>query len=106
MNFARRSKLLPDCAAVGVPANGSSHGIYILFSQLVALIHTFFLYHLIILKYMFLCLYYLYIYIYNLILRKLIYMQTWCNFKVTITLLFWQYLYYEQSSYVVIGLDL
>ena len=55
---------------------------------------------------MFLCLYYLYIYIYNLILRKLIYMQTWCNFKVTITLLFWQYLYYEQSSYVVIGLDL
>lgn len=80
MNLARRSKLLPDCA-LGVPANASSHGIYILFSQLVALIHTFFLYQLIVLKYMFLCLYYLYIYIYNLILRKLIYMQTWCNFK-------------------------
>ena len=48
----------------------------------------------------------LFIYIYNPILRKLIYMQTWCNFKIGITLLFWQYLCYEQSSYVVIGLDL
>lgn len=48
----------------------------------------------------------LFIYIYNLILRKLIYMQTLCNFKIGITLLFWQYLCYEQSSYVVIGLDL
>jgi hypothetical protein len=40
---------------------------------------TYILYHLILLKYMFLCLYYLYIY--KPILRKLIYMQTWCNFK-------------------------
>jgi hypothetical protein len=42
----------------------------------------------------------------TLLLKKLIYRQTRCNFKIRITLLFWQYLCYEQSSYVIIGLEL
>jgi hypothetical protein len=79
--------------------NGSSHGICILLSQLVALIHN----------YIFLISFnHLKIYVLIFILYITLFLEslfTCKHFKLRITPLFWQHLCYEQSSNVVIGLD-